>query len=59
LLAVANGKQQIQSIPRRLLDPRRPTGKPTAVEQEEWLIQYDPVLSDDPRRVISHNYKAS
>ncbi|KAF8512945.1 DUF1620-domain-containing protein [Hysterangium stoloniferum] len=58
-LLVANEKQQIQSIPRRLLDPRRPKGKPTVGEQEEWLIQYDPVLPDDPHRVISHNYKVA
>jgi len=55
-LLVANTNQQVQTIPRRLLDPRRPHNKPTAQELEEWLIQYDPVLADDPRRVISHNY---
>ena len=49
--------QQIQSVPRRFLDPRRPKHKPTAQELEEWLIQYDPVVPDDTRRVISHNYK--
>lgn len=53
---VATKNNRIQSFPRRLLDPRRPNRKPTAEEQEEFLIQYDPVLPNDPRRVLSHNY---
>lgn len=28
----------------------------TAQDQEEWLVQYDPIIPDDSRRVISHNY---
>jgi hypothetical protein len=28
----------------------------TSEEQEEFLIPYDPVLPDDPRRVVSHGY---
>lgn len=44
----------MQTFPRRLLDPRRPKSKPTAQQQEEMLIQYDPLLPDDPRRVVSH-----
>jgi len=24
--------------------------------EEEWLIQYDPLIPDDPRRIISHKY---
>ncbi len=39
-----------------LLNPRRTKDKPTAEEQEEWLVQYDPVLPDDTYRVLSHNY---
>lgn len=54
---VANVKNQIQSFPRRLLDPRRPKQKPTAEEQEEMLFQYDPLIPDDPRRVLSHTYE--
>jgi len=46
----------VQSFPRRVLDPRRPHRKTTAEEQEEFLIQYDPLLPNDPRRVLSHNY---
>lgn len=31
--------------------------KPTTEEIEEWLIQYDPVIYDDPKRVLSHRYE--
>jgi ER membrane protein complex subunit 1 len=53
---VANENGQIQSFPRLLLDPRRTKDKPTTEEQEEWLVQYDPVLPDDAHRVLSHDY---
>ncbi|KLO18736.1 DUF1620-domain-containing protein [Schizopora paradoxa] len=56
-LIVANRRGQIQTLPRRIFDPRRPKGKPTTEEQEEMLFQYDPLIPDDSRRVISHNYK--
>ncbi|KAH9981995.1 hypothetical protein BJV74DRAFT_852482 [Russula compacta] len=55
-LIVANENGQIQSFPRLLLNPRRTKDKPTAEEQEEWLVHYDPVLPDDGHRVLSHNY---
>ncbi|KAI0633153.1 DUF1620-domain-containing protein [Trametes polyzona] len=58
-IIVANENNQIQSFPRRFLDPRRPKHKPTAQEMEEWLIQYDPVVPDDPKRVLSHNYQVA
>ncbi|TCD70607.1 hypothetical protein EIP91_002637 [Steccherinum ochraceum] len=57
LVATENG--QIVSIPRRYLDPRRPKRKPTSEEAEEWLMQYDPLIPDDPKRVISHAYPVS
>lgn len=47
----------MQTFGRRFLDPRRPKNKPTTAESEEGLIQYDVLLPDDPRRVLSHNYK--
>jgi len=56
---VATKNHRIQSFPRRLLDPRRPHRKPTAEELEEFLVEYDPVLPNDPRRVLSHNYDVS
>ncbi len=54
---MAHEHGQIQSVPRRFLDPRRPKQKPTTEEMEEWLVQYDPVIPDDPKRVLSHNYQ--
>lgn len=54
---VAGKTHQIQSFPRRFLDPRRPNRKPTSEEMEEWLIQYDALLPDDPKRVLSHQYQ--
>ncbi|KAG1717915.1 hypothetical protein EDB19DRAFT_1073560 [Suillus lakei] len=58
-IIVANRKNSIQSIPRRLLNPRRPKSKPTSEEQEEMLVQYDAVLPDDARLVLSHNYEVA
>jgi len=55
-LIVATANHRIQSFPRRALDPRRPNRKVTSEEQEEMLFQYDPLLPNDPRRVLSHNY---
>jgi len=58
-LIVANHRNQLQTFPRRMFDPRRPKRKTTAEEQEEWLVQYDPLIPDDPRRIISHNYNVA
>lgn len=54
-----NEQHQVATVPRRLLDPRRPTGKPTAGDKEEMLIPYEAVLSPDARRVVSHKYEVS
>ncbi|EMD34983.1 hypothetical protein CERSUDRAFT_116509 [Gelatoporia subvermispora B] len=56
-IILATKNRQVQSLPRRLLDPRRPHHKPTTEESEEWLMQYDPVIPDDPRRTLSHSYE--
>lgn len=57
-LAVANldinADGQIAHIPQRLLDPRRPIGKPSTADREEMLIPFEAVLPNDPKRVISH-----
>lgn len=58
-IIVANRRNSIQAIPRRLLNPRRPKRKPTGEEQEEMLVQYDAVLPDDARLVLSHNYEVA
>ncbi|KAM3083865.1 hypothetical protein ACMFMG_002026 [Clarireedia jacksonii] len=45
----------IIGIPRYLLDPRRPVGRdPTAAEQEEGLLRYQPVIEFDPKMIITH-----
>ncbi|OJA12449.1 hypothetical protein AZE42_08048, partial [Rhizopogon vesiculosus] len=56
---IANRKNSIQSTSRRLLNPRRPKQKPTSEEQEEMLVQYDAVLPDDARLMLSHNYEVA
>ncbi|KAF6749878.1 hypothetical protein DFP72DRAFT_1013730 [Ephemerocybe angulata] len=58
-LIVATKNHKIQSFPRRLLNPRRPHRKPTSQEAEEGLFQYDPIIYDDPKRVISHTYEVA
>ena len=56
---MATVNHRIQSFPRRIFDPRRPNRKVTSEEQEEQLFPYDPLLPNDPRRVLSHNYDVS
>lgn len=51
-----NEQGQVATIPRRLLDPRRPVGPPSKSDKEEQLIPYDPLVGPDTRRVISHKY---
>ncbi|KAG8863325.1 hypothetical protein FRB96_008816 [Tulasnella sp. 330] len=53
-IIVSTNSNQVVSIPRRLLDPRRPTGKATPEQQEEGLIPFEVVLHDDGRRILSH-----
>lgn len=47
---------QVAYMPRRLLDPRRPEGKPTKAEQEEMLIPYDSLLPTGGSSILSHVY---
>ncbi|KAN0080356.1 Protein of unknown function (DUF1620) domain containing protein [Tylopilus felleus] len=58
-IIISSRKNAIHSIPRRLLNPRRPKRKPTSEETEEMLVQYDPVLPDDGRLVLSHHYEVA
>jgi len=45
----------IFGIPRPILDPRRPVGRdPTALEMEEGLFRYQPVIDVDPKLVLTH-----
>ncbi|WVQ68755.1 uncharacterized protein L199_006964 [Kwoniella botswanensis] len=54
---IVNGKNQIATIHRRLLDPRRPVGKPSSRDKEEMLIPYEALIPVDPKKVISHTYQ--
>ncbi|CAO3567054.1 unnamed protein product [Mortierella alpina] len=47
-------RQSIMAINKRLLDPRRPTSAPTALEKEEMLYPYAP-LPEDPRMFLSYH----
>ncbi|KAG6330871.1 hypothetical protein ID866_8220 [Astraeus odoratus] len=58
-LIVASQKRGVHSIPHRLLDPRRPWGKPSQSEAEEGLITYDAILGNDGRLELSHNYEVA
>jgi hypothetical protein len=55
LLCTLSASNAIIGIPRTVLDPRRPVGRdPTALEMEEGLFRYQPVIEFDPTLVISH-----
>jgi len=55
LIATSN---QLISLPKRLLDPRRPVipqnGKVRGDEKEEGLVAYDPLIPDERKWAISH-----
>lgn len=55
-LLLATDRDSIVSIPRKLLDPRRPVGKPSKTEAEEYMIPYSPLIPEDPKWVINHIY---
>ena len=45
---------QLYGVNKRLLDPRRPVGPPTADDKEEMLIPYRPVLDFNPKESASY-----
>ncbi|KAK8846600.1 hypothetical protein IAR55_005686 [Kwoniella newhampshirensis] len=55
-LVYVNDRNQIGSIPRRLLDPRRPIGAPSKMDKEELLIPYNVLIPVDSRKIVSHKY---
>eukprot|EP00571_Detonula_confervacea_P002477 CAMPEP_0172317202 /NCGR_PEP_ID=MMETSP1058-20130122/30890_1 /TAXON_ID=83371 /ORGANISM="Detonula confervacea, Strain CCMP 353" /LENGTH=1246 /DNA_ID=CAMNT_0013031711 /DNA_START=73 /DNA_END=3810 /DNA_ORIENTATION=+ len=57
LFATAN--DQVVSIDRRMLDPRRPNGELKESEKMEGLIRYAPLLPIVPLRTPSHAYEVS
>lgn len=46
---------QVLSMPKKLLDVRRPVGAPSAGDQEEGLLPYHPVLPLEGTAIVSHN----
>lgn len=64
-LLVYTGSQEVAYVPRRLLDPRRPYakgspelarvgGKQSRIEADSTLAPWDPLLPNDPTRILSH-----
>lgn len=47
-LVVATSRFDVVMIPRNLLDPRRPLGKPTPADLEEGLVPYKPAIANEP-----------
>ena len=55
LLAVLPSLSGILSIPRNIIDPRRPVGRdPTPAEAEEGLFRHSPNLDFEPKWIITH-----
>ena len=55
ILAFLPYPASLLSIPKRILDPRRPVGRdPDTSEREEGLFKYDPLLPLDHRSILSH-----
>ena len=58
VLALLAGTSQIYTIPKRVLDPRRPVDRDTDIaEKEEGLFKYTPVIEIDPKAVLTHERK--
>ena len=56
LLCALPNSDAIVGLPRYLLDPRRPIGRdPTAIEAEEGLMKYTPMLDFDPKFYLTHS----
>ena len=55
LLCALPHSNALMSIPRQVLDPRRPVGRdPTPLEAEEGLFRYSPILEFEPKWLLSH-----
>jgi hypothetical protein len=55
----ATSNDQIVSLDRRMLDPRRPNGDLKESEKMEGLLKYEPLLPIMPMRTPSHVYEVS
>lgn len=55
VLALLPWSSSILSLPKRLLDPRRPIGRDSnEAEREEGLMKYSPVVEVDYKAIINH-----
>ena len=55
LLCILPSLNALLSIPRAVLDPRRPVDRdPTPAELEEGLFKYNPVLDFEPKWLLTH-----
>jgi hypothetical protein len=54
-LLIASASHQLYSLNRRFIDPRRPHGPPTPIQQMEGLMQYHAHLPLIPTSVVSYN----
>ncbi|KAA8906414.1 hypothetical protein FN846DRAFT_796095 [Sphaerosporella brunnea] len=58
ILILLPGTAGIYTLPKRIIDPRRPVGRePDNAEKEEGLFRYQPVIEIDPRSIITHERK--
>jgi hypothetical protein len=55
----ATSNDQVVSLDRRMLDPRRPNGDLKESEKIEGLMKYEPLLPIIPMRTPSHVYEVS
>ncbi|KAG0240620.1 hypothetical protein BGW41_006801 [Actinomortierella wolfii] len=51
-------RNSVMALNRRWLDPRRPTSTPTAMEKEEMLIPYGPIM-EDTRMMLSYHLEVA
>ena len=55
LICALPRQNSLLSIPRYILDPRRPVGRdPTPAEAEEGMYRYNPILDFEPKWMINH-----
>ena len=55
LLCALPHANALMSIPRHVLDPRRPVSRdPTPLEAEEGLFRYSPILEVEPKWLLNH-----
>mmetsp|Transcript_14717 Transcript_14717/g.31660 ORF Transcript_14717/g.31660 Transcript_14717/m.31660 type:complete len:1277 (-) Transcript_14717:127-3957(-) len=59
LFLFGTANDQVVSIDRRMLDPRRPNGELKETEKMEGLIRYSPLLPIVPLKTPSHTYEVS